>query len=197
MSNGIGDFVTSIKEARRLMAQVVAELKGDVPGHEFHGNQYSDGGGSGSSESESSGGESSSSGQARQSGGRAPKGGVIGPNDEFYKGGAFVANTTMPKMTPRDKKRAQYLKSRQEVAPGTYENPPSPDHFSVYRAAGPGVTSRLDRSTGRLSRNENFRGMDGKGFDFTRPVSNGYSADELIEKFNSGEKWSLPKSSDQ
>lgn len=46
MSNGIGDFISSKKEVKRLAAQVIAELKGDVPGHEFHGNQYSDGGGS-------------------------------------------------------------------------------------------------------------------------------------------------------
>lgn len=53
MSNGIGDFITSTKEIRRLAAQVMAELKGDVPGHEFHGNQYSDGGGSSGGESKS------------------------------------------------------------------------------------------------------------------------------------------------
>lgn len=167
---GIGDFISQLKEIA---------LKGDEPGHPFRGNQYEGGVG------------------ARQSGGRAPKGGVIGPNDEFYKGGAFVASTTMPKMTPQDRKRSQYLKSRQEVAPGVYENPPSPDHFSVYRAAGVGVTSRLDRSTGKLSRNENFRGMTGNGFDFTAPYHSGYSADDLIDKYNSGEKWSLPKGGSQ
>lgn len=42
---GIGDFLIELKEAQTT-------VKGDTPGHEFHGNQYSDGGGS-------SGGESS------------------------------------------------------------------------------------------------------------------------------------------
>lgn len=53
--NGIGDFISSTKEIKRLAAQVMAELKGDLPGHEFHGNQYADGGGS-------SGGDGSDSG---------------------------------------------------------------------------------------------------------------------------------------
>lgn len=48
---GIGDFLIELKEAQTT-------VKGDVPGHEFHGNQYSDGGGS-------SGGESSSGGSKR------------------------------------------------------------------------------------------------------------------------------------
>lgn len=43
--NGIGDFVASIKETQRLAAQIMAELKGDSPGHPFRGNQYTEGGG--------------------------------------------------------------------------------------------------------------------------------------------------------
>lgn len=57
--NGIGDFVTSIKETHRLAAQVVVEIKGESAGHPFRGNQWTGGGGaSGSSDSGSSGGNS-------------------------------------------------------------------------------------------------------------------------------------------
>lgn len=38
--NGIGDFVASIKETRRLVDQVVIELKGEAAGHPFRGNQW-------------------------------------------------------------------------------------------------------------------------------------------------------------
>lgn len=48
--NGIGDYVTSIKEVQRLAAQVAIELKGDAPGHPFRGNQW-DGGSGGSGDS--------------------------------------------------------------------------------------------------------------------------------------------------
>lgn len=61
MTNGIGDFVTSLKEYRRLVSQVVAELKGDVPGHEFHGNQWTGGGGGSGGDNGSSGAESGGS----------------------------------------------------------------------------------------------------------------------------------------
>lgn len=48
--NGIGDFVTSLKETRRLAAQIVIEIKGEAAGHPFRGNQWSGGrGGSASS----------------------------------------------------------------------------------------------------------------------------------------------------
>lgn len=55
MSNrplGIGDFLIELKEAT---------FKGDVPGHEFHGNQYDAGGGSSGGGSESSGASDSGS----------------------------------------------------------------------------------------------------------------------------------------
>lgn len=71
--NGIGDFVTSIKESRRLVAQVVIELKGDVPGHEFHGNQYSEGGGAGGGESSSGSSSGGVSGETYTSGKSVPK----------------------------------------------------------------------------------------------------------------------------
>lgn len=51
--NGIGDYVSSIKESRNLVAQVVAEFKGESAGHPFRGNQYSNGSGGGDSGEES------------------------------------------------------------------------------------------------------------------------------------------------
>lgn len=48
--SGIGDFISSTKEIKRLAAQVVAELKGEAAGHPFRGNQWE--GGSVGSESD-------------------------------------------------------------------------------------------------------------------------------------------------
>lgn len=60
---GIGDFLIELKEAT---------FKGDVPGHEFHGNQYSDGGGSsGGSESSGNSGSSGSGESWKTGSGRA------------------------------------------------------------------------------------------------------------------------------
>ena len=42
---------------------------------------------------------------------RAPKGGVTGPNGEFYKGGAFIATTDRPKG-----KKSQ-CQRKQEISP--------------------------------------------------------------------------------
>lgn len=68
-------FIPSLKEA--------ATVKGDVPGHEFHGNQYSEGGGSGGGESESGGsGGTSSSGESSSSG----SGNITSNTDKWRKG---------------------------------------------------------------------------------------------------------------
>ena len=67
MTNGIGDFVSSIKEVQHLVSQAISEIKGESDGHPFRGNQYEGG--------------------SHQVGGRAPKGGTTGPNEEFYRGG--------------------------------------------------------------------------------------------------------------
>lgn len=44
--NGIGDFVATIKETRRLASQIAIEIKGESEGHPFRGNQWTGGGGS-------------------------------------------------------------------------------------------------------------------------------------------------------
>lgn len=61
---------------------------------------------------------------------RATKGGETGMNGEAYKGGQFLPNTTLPKMTPAQKKAAT---RKQEIAPYTWEVPPHFEARSIYR----------------------------------------------------------------
>ena len=50
---------------------------------------------------------------------RAKSGGEVGPNGEWYPGGAFIATTEMPKMARA--KRDKAAKGRKEIEPYKYE----------------------------------------------------------------------------
>lgn len=66
---------------------------------------------------------------------RASKGGEVGPNGEWYPGGAFIATTEMPKVPKR--KLEQDAKGKRNIEPYKWEVPPA-GQSAIYHALGPG-----------------------------------------------------------
>jgi hypothetical protein len=126
--------------------------------------------------------------KATEGGGRAPKGGIVGINNEFYPGGTFLPNTNLPKMTPEEKRRSKNTQKKQEIEPYKYDVPPSPDHRSIFKRIG-GTVATYDRSTGTLSKVPNQ-----KTLDYFTPGGkvDGIDLDDLILQYNSGMRWYLP-----
>jgi len=60
--------------------------------------------------------------------GRAPAGGTVGMNGEFYKGGTILPTTTLPKGSTSNSAGT----GRQLVEPGVLEEPPVPDAKALY-----------------------------------------------------------------
>ncbi|WP_085618734.1 MULTISPECIES: hypothetical protein [unclassified Pseudomonas] len=113
--------------------------------------------------------------------GRAPAGGVIGMNGEFYKGGTILPTTTLPKGASGSTAGGT---GRSLVEPGVYEEPPVPGATSLYAQIKEFVKP----------------GADGLEPDATRAVAivhylgeNG--ADQLLaycKAYNAGKRWILP-----
>ena len=64
---------------------------------------------------------------------RAPKGGAVGVNGEFYKGGAFIAMTERPKGKPQRKQR------KQEIEPYVWAYPPADGYTSLFKELSIGI----------------------------------------------------------
>jgi GNAT superfamily N-acetyltransferase len=108
---------------------------------------------------------------------RAKPGGELGPNGEWYPGGAFIATTELPKMERAKVERAKT--GRVQVDAKTYAVPE------------PGKMSILDKLGGT------FMGLDGR-FNETfaaRQIEDGVpesyvnTARSLAEKYRGGERW--------
>lgn len=107
---------------------------------------------------------------------RAKVGGEIGPNGEFYKGGAFIATTELPKKL-RDRLKTT-SKGTVEVASGVREQP-QPGQMAIYDKLRPGIY---------------FNPRSNQFMTEAQPwgqLSNTERADYegLLTKFKSGEKW--------
>lgn len=61
--------------------------------------------------------------------GRAPAGGTVGLNGEFYKGGTILPTTTLPKGSTSDSNAGT---GRQLVEPGVLEEPPAPGAKALF-----------------------------------------------------------------
>lgn len=108
---------------------------------------------------------------------RAPKGGTIGANGDFYEGGKFLPTTEKPKRHGSHPKGT----GKQEIEPYVWQVAPEPGLRSIFRAIA-GVFGRLDR--------------EGKTFvfDCSDQTMAYYRLNEqhcrsLIERYNRGERW--------
>jgi soluble cytochrome b562 len=117
---------------------------------------------------------------------RAPAGGIIGMNGEFYPGGTFLPNTTMPKLTPEQRKTNKFLSAKQEIAPFTWELPPSENVVSIYRILGGALP--FDKKTSQ------FR-YDTVSQNTIEYLGGTTRVKELVDAYNKGAKW-LDKSVD-
>lgn len=71
---------------------------------------------------------------------RAKKGGQIGQNGEFYRGGTFLPTTKLPKQSPQTNGRGT---RRTQIAPNEWAAMPSTVHISLFATLA-GVYARLE-----------------------------------------------------
>lgn len=105
---------------------------------------------------------------------QAKKGGEIGKNQEFYKGGQFLPSTELPK---RESEKAKKATHKEEIAPYKWEVQPTPTSRSIFNQIA-GREAKLNRSTGKLE----ATGWNGNH----RPTE---LIQELIDLYNSGTMW--------
>lgn len=106
---------------------------------------------------------------------RAAKGGEYGPNGEWYKAGAWIATTEMPKK--QREKLEKSAKGTVEIEPGK-RVVPDPGKLAIYDVLRPGVY--LDPRTMEL----NDHGMAYSQFSNDQVKQAG----ELLDKYKSGER---------
>tara|TARA_R110000782_G_scaffold12895_4_gene38151 strand:+ start:19158 stop:19511 length:354 start_codon:yes stop_codon:yes gene_type:complete len=106
---------------------------------------------------------------------RAKKGGEIGANGEFYKGGAFIATTDHAKGAPRKARKAR----KQEVAPYVWEVAPEDGLKSLFGALG-GVE---EFNEGKFTFNER---LSASYYGSPEQVA---QRKDRIAAFNNGERW--------
>lgn len=106
---------------------------------------------------------------------RAKKGGEIGANGEFYKGGTFIAKTDRPKGQPVRHKKT----GKQEIEPFVWVLPPFEGARSIFRR----IAGRhpFNRAALTFGFNEEF-------IEHLGP-EDGAKERHLINLFNSGERW--------
>jgi hypothetical protein len=110
---------------------------------------------------------------------RASKGGETGMNGEFYNGGTFLPNTTLPKGTARPVVTAT---RKMEVAPYTWEMQPTATARTIWSLVG--VTLNYNRNTRQIEVTNNAQAIAYYG-----DKVNGYSLSELAEMWNNGTRW--------
>jgi hypothetical protein len=109
---------------------------------------------------------------------RAKRGGEVGPNGEFYKGGAFIATTPD---YPKGKAKPKGKIRKQEIAPYKWEYAPTPTAESIMRCIEPFVNWTDWRQTGQLTILTHDWGEAGK--------INRDELERLVKMFNDGERW--------
>lgn len=112
---------------------------------------------------------------------RAAAGGEIGPNGEFYKGGAFIATTDMPKRLKDKIKKEAGDGTEKVIDPATgnisREKPPSPSLMSI-SAAMVGTWMGPDGEV-----NQQYLDYRGGGANLRSQI------EDLAQKYRRGEKW--------
>lgn len=109
---------------------------------------------------------------------RASKGGEIGMNGEFYAGGTFLPNTELGKLPATAKATAS---RKREIAPYKWEMEPTPTARPIFSMIGFCLTWDVWQKTVKPA------GLD------AYPGAWGYTAKELADAYNAGERWIEPK----
>lgn len=122
--------------------------------------------------------------------GHAPKGGQIGINTYFYKGGQFLPST---KAEPgKWKLGKKWVTTKKElIAPNKFEVQPTPLSRSIYALLGVGAHTKLNGK--KIEINTDMRGVspDMK----IRPGVKGilgkheFTLQDLIDQYNKGARW--------
>lgn len=108
--------------------------------------------------------------------GRAPRGGTVGVNGEFYGGGTFLPSTQSPKRSPAKRGVAT---RKEEVAPYVWEVAPREGLRPIYSAIAGGF---VNLETGV----QNERAVTSYGRD---PMV----LHRLWERYRAGERWYDPE----
>ena len=117
--------------------------------------------------------------------GRAPAGGTIGMNGEFYKGGSFLPNTTLPKQG----KAASGTGASTGVLiePGLRADAPAPGYKSIYAeyrefiAVDDGAASVVERPDAAIEAYVNEDVAEGRAF-----------LRAAVDAYNAGMRWYKP-----
>ena len=109
---------------------------------------------------------------------RAPAGGTIAINGEFYPGGTFLPSTLNGKQPASTRPAAKARK--QQIAPYTYEFAPTADGTAIYGLIV-GAVAVCDRA-GLLHRHE-------AGIAYYGESIRGHAVDDLISRYNRGDRW--------
>lgn len=111
---------------------------------------------------------------------RAPKGGTVGVNGEFYEGGKFLPSTQRAKSKPPKKT------GKREIEPYKWEKQPTPEHESIWtKISG---FCQYDEA-GNLVPNQALC-VDQENYFYPGYASIAVKKlDALIALFNSGNRW--------
>ena len=108
---------------------------------------------------------------------RAKKGGELGMNGEYYKGGQFLPSTILPKMTLKKKSKGS---GKQEIAPYKWEVAPNENLRSIYKLIETFI--RIDGKTKKMIIRVSQQTIDYYDIDVNK-------LQELVDLYNSGERW--------
>ena len=137
---------------------------------------------------------------ARAGDSRAAAGGTVGINGYLYKGGQFLPQTEAPPGTWRVKvkgKARNIGNGRELVAPGEFQERPTPFSRSVMQMMGGGsIVDIGDDGVAKLNPNYNWA-YDGSSPDVKNPLrfknlaqsKETYSINDLVDLYNKGVRW--------
>jgi len=130
-----------------------------------------------------------------ESSGRSIKGGQIGQNGYFYKGGQFLPSTDNPPGTFRFGNKIISNNIKELIEPGIMELPPTPTSRSIF-AMIRGETEYHNKDTLFVNPRINWEYMNSSPdkeniFPGIRGVKskNAYSLNQLVDLYNKGARW--------
>lgn len=111
---------------------------------------------------------------------RAKKGGQVGINGERYEGGQFLPSSpeTVKGAQGNGRKKATPKPRKQEVAPYKWDFPPSAQARSIYSL----ITNFATLENGRFVFTASDQAIEYFNLDVAETM-------DLIEKYNSGQRW--------
>lgn len=117
---------------------------------------------------------------------RAPKGGTVAINGEFYEGGKFLPSTQKGKGKPHKKT------GKQQIAPYQWEVPPTPEHKSIWATINAFCQWGDGEYEEFLVANENLE-FDGENYCYPGyALINARKLKKLKLLWNGGVRWYIP-----